>query len=561
MKILKKTFPFLLITLFVIFTYWDLPKTFFQQDEWQQFGSLNYFSSLPKSSILLAILPPTQALSHFNPLTVLFFRLEYFLFGINFPPYAIVNVIFHLMNTILVFYFACRLLERKDLALVSGLLFAVNSLSHQAVSWVAASTGLAQSTFFLLLSLIFFLKRSFWLSFLLLFFSLLFKETSIFLFLFFSLSWLVWIKEKDFSKGKSVFTPLFIFALIYLLLRLFFLFVPSSPQPEVTNITPPPFSVYFYRLVSVPARVLSQSVFPAEFIIQWAEKLIFLAYPQFIALDRVPDPYITQSIVTDLISYYLTAVILIINFLIIRYLDKTREKKLSKALIFSLAFIAIGSLPFMFIPGPAGYFSIFEPRNLYIVSIGASLMLVIFSYSLATFLSKRKKTINLLTIIFLIPLLIFHIKITRDDLKSLKTISNLRKSFLLKIKTAYSDLPEKVIFYTQSDKPYYGMPEEEKILPVQSGFGRMLMVWYQKNEQFPGCLYENQFLHDLRSQGYQECEGRGFGYFREYDKLVESVRDNQVPVENVITYSWDGEKEKFTDITQLVREQLKKEKL
>ena len=234
---------------------------------------------------------------------------------------------------------------------------------------------------------------------------------------------------------------------------------------------------------------------------------------------------------------------------------------LTKALVFSLVFMGISSLPFVFVPGRAGYFSIFEPRNLYILAIGSSLMLVIFSYILASLLSKKPKIVNFLTLFFLIPLLFFHIKTIQKDIKNLKVISDLRRSFLIQIQTSYPELPQKVIFYTQSDACYYGLPEEEKTLPVQSGFGRMLMIWYQEKENFPGCLYEDQFLHDLISQGYQECQGRGFGYFRDYNQLKEALRENNLSVDDVFAFSWKGKAEEFKGVSQQIREKLQNEKI
>ena len=70
-------------------------------------------------------------------------------------------------------------------------------------------------------------------------------------------------------------------------------------------------------------------------------------------------------------------------------------------------------------------------------------------------------------------------------LKDLKSTGQMRKSLLTRVERDNPVLPNRVIIYTQSDRPYYGMSESEKILPVQSGFGRMVMVWYQQKQVFP----------------------------------------------------------------------------
>lgn len=562
---------FLAIIVLVLFVFWDLPQTFFQQDEWQFFGSIIHALDSERP-FLNIILPFGGGLTHFFPLSNLFFLLEYISFKINFTPYAIINIFLHLINSFLVFWLLRQVSRQQIVAFLASLLFAVNSISHQAVSWVANVIGTLPATLFLLLSLIFYIRylqnenraMYFIVSLVFLVVSLFFKETGVFLFIFFPLIWLIYnfsnVKAK-FKRVKKSFLALLSLGGFYILLRLFlFFFGFTSSQPEVVDVSIVPLPVYFYRLFTIPLRVISQSIFPAKMILEWSRKIIYLAYPQFIASDGVANPYLVESVVADLVGYSLTLIILLLSLVIFKYLTRRKEKDLVKVLVFSLFFVLTSSLPFIFVPGRAGYFSIFEPRNLYIPVIGSSLMIAIFFYFLASLISKKPQMVNFLVALLLMPLLIFHIKSVKADLKKLEAISQLRKSFLITIQDGYPQLPTKTIFYTQSDTPYYGMPESEKILPVQSGFGRMLMVLYQASEKFPGCLYENQFLHDLISQGYRECQGRGFGYFREYDKLVETLKTNDLSPNDVFAFSWSGKSEEFKNITNEIRERLRKER-
>jgi hypothetical protein len=156
---------------------------------------------------------------------------------------------------------------------------------------------------------------------------------------------------------------------------------------------------------------------------------------------------------------------------------------------------------------------------------------------------------------------VFHYQNIQRDLITLEKRSVIRKSLLTAVQNDYPKLPEKVIFFTQSDRSYYGMPTSEPTLPVQSGFGRMLLIWYQKTENFPGCLYSDQFLHDFISQGYRYCDNRGFGYFRDYQKLIEAVRSNNIPLENIIAFSWTSENETFVDMTAEFRKRLRQDAL
>ena len=70
-------FVLLFIALFIVYTYWNLPKTFFQQDEWETFAVNIYAQSNGLSGIVKSILP-VDSLSHFNPLSRVFSLFQYF---------------------------------------------------------------------------------------------------------------------------------------------------------------------------------------------------------------------------------------------------------------------------------------------------------------------------------------------------------------------------------------------------------------------------------------------------------------------------------------------------
>ena len=128
-----------------------------------------------------------------------------------------------------------------------------------------------------------------------------------------------------------------------------------------------------------------------------------------------------------------------------------------------------------------------------------------------------------------------------------------RKAFVNTITSAYKTLPQRVVFYVQSDTAYYGMPDNEKILPVQVGFGKILMIMYQKDEHFPGCLYEGQFLLAPLEVGYRYCDGRGFGFVRTYESLLQILKENKLDAANVIAYSWNGKTKQFVNMTDAIQ--------
>lgn len=555
--------PVLTILLAIFGTYKSVADTFFQQDEWQYFGSTIY--SLQSSHPIANILLPLQGqVTHFFPLATLMFLLEYIFFKTNFPPYILLNIFIHMANALLLYVLVFLLTRKRVLAWGAALFFSVNSLANQPVTWVAAGIGTLPGTFFLLLFFICLMrfiqtKRHFMLvwGFISLFTSILFKEISIFVFLFLSLMWFVGkiLFRRSLKVPRAALLAFVALGVFYVALRVLFLLAPiRSAQPEVGDVSIASVGTYAYRLIAVPLKAFPQSIIPFSMLAAVSRGVIHLAYPQFVASDGIANPYIAESIVFDLVSFFGSTLLLLASFHMYRFLRK-QEPQLAKVLTVSVLFIGMSALPYMFIPGKAGFFSIFEPRNLYMIGIGSSIWIVLLFYCLGTWLQPSQKSLYIMTL--LIGLFaILHSFFIQQDITKLVSIGTIRKHFLTTIEDTYTKLPEKIIFYTESDRSYYGLSVDEKILPVQSGLGRMLMVWYQDKEQFPGCLYEDQFLHDLTSQGYRFCGGRGFGYARQYDKLLQLLKEHTLISTNVVGYSWTGRTAEFRDITLDLRKRI-----
>ncbi len=554
-------FSLFIVIIAAIGTYWELPKTFFQQDEWQTLSTITYYYNKGISGVIKSFLP-ADAFSHFNPLAAIFPWFEYILYYTNFSSYAWQSIILHIVNSVLLYTFVFFWFKRKGIAFVAALFFAVNSIPHQAVTWVVNTNSYEVSTIFILLSLLFFQqfvsekrhrRMHIFFSIGLLFISLLFHENGIFLFLFYPLIVLLQQKLERKKLLPILSTVMAVFVFIFFLIRVPFFFGFLHRLPAITDITHPPIMVYPYRIVSYIFKSLAGSVIPERNLIFVSEQVTRLAYPQFLTPDNLPNPYVAQSIVFDMMSYVIT---IFFACLIIFFIRLTQQKKFVERIVWSLIFILTSILPYGFVLGKAGYASILEPKFFYVASIGVSMLIALIIASLVQRFSGRR--IFITGIYFLYGLyILFHVFSVRTYLDNLKKISVQRKAFLTTIQSSYQRLPQQVIFFTQSDTAYYGMPDTEKNLPVQVGFGKMLMVWYQKKEQFPSCLYEDHFLLDLLSQGYRYCDGRGFGYFRQYDKLLATLKENKLLPEDVIAYSWNGKTQKFTSITGDIRRKLK----
>jgi hypothetical protein len=133
----------------------------------------------------------------------------------------------------------------------------------------------------------------------------------------------------------------------------------------------------------------------------------------------------------------------------------------------------------------------------------------------------------------------------------------LRKRILEKIASDYPALPPKTVFYVESDTSFYGLSDETKILPFQTNFGHTLFVWYLPKTKYPKeFLLDSSFLYNLSAQGYAEYNGRGYGYYREFDSLTDSLKKNNLTAESVFAYKYFSKNETLYNITNEVRENI-----
>lgn len=190
------------------------------------------------------------------------------------------------------------------------------------------------------------------------------------------------------------------------------------------------------------------------------------------------------------------------------------------------------------------------PRGLYIPLVAVAIIVGEISLTLI-----RKKSPLL---VFVLGLFLVHIFALRQNTAELIEMGRERKAILDRITNLYPDLPDRVLFYTKSDRSYYGLPTDEQILPFQSGFGQSLLVWYQRREKFPRDFFADRFLWEITDQGYKEAQGRGFGYFRDIDKMAALLRERNIPLDSIIALSYHSDSKFLEDITRETRANVQK---
>ncbi|HEX6170492.1 MAG TPA: hypothetical protein VFZ33_12395 [Chitinophagaceae bacterium] len=95
-----------------------------------------------------------QVLGNYHPLTILSYAFNYAISGLDPFSYLLVNYLFHIANTLLVFYFIWNISgKNKIIAAFVALVFGIHPMHVESVAWVAERKDVLY-TFFFLLSLI-----------------------------------------------------------------------------------------------------------------------------------------------------------------------------------------------------------------------------------------------------------------------------------------------------------------------------------------------------------------------------------------------------------------------
>ena len=549
-RIIHKSVPFLILAFIVVVVYFPAFRTFFQQDEWNGFGGV--YTVNGRSLVSLVTTSFTPNIGHYVPFSKIAFESLFFLFGLNFHSWFLVSLSWHLGIVVILYLLAQRLFKNDYLSLVASLLFAISASGDQATLWTVTDINTHGATFFALLSLIYFFDyvkntkryKNLVLQILFLFISLGFKEIAIGFFLLYPFSYFIFAKKKDFSKIKYS-SIMLLLGLLYIGSRvLMYLFPNTSGAPVVFESQP--LSVFIYNLITFPFKALSQTIVPPN-IFLLVGKIIPDILIKHLGLSRGTMGYdiFIEKVVLE--ALFIIVFALIIGGIITLYKKRSVNFKI---IFFAFLFIVLNSLIYAFSPARAGIITFIDSRNLYFITIGMSLLIT----ALVKIIYRK---IRLLSYLIISVLFVLNICWLRMDLGYQEKVGSVRKNILTQIKKDYPNLPPKTIFYTESDSSFYGLAESERIMPFQSGFGQTLLVWYQEREKFPKEFFINNYLWGIKNQEYKVIENRGFGYFRDFDKLVQTVGKEGVSVGSIIAFRYDSEQQVLENMTREIRGRLR----
>jgi len=145
----------LVLAILTVTAFWQLKDCGFisLDDTLYVYENATVQSGLSTDSIQSAFSPQLAKLSgHWHPLTWLSWMLDYELFGLNPQGYHLINLLFHVVNTLLLFLVLRRMTKRLWPSAFVACLFAIHPLHVESVAWIAERKDVL-STFFWMLTL------------------------------------------------------------------------------------------------------------------------------------------------------------------------------------------------------------------------------------------------------------------------------------------------------------------------------------------------------------------------------------------------------------------------
>lgn len=544
---MKQVFPLIVIITLILLVYSDLTNAFYQQDEWYFFGSA-FSKGLGKH---LTTGSPLSLFIH-RPVGRVFNVFCFRLFGLNYFYYGLTSILLHCLNSILVYFLAARISKNTLFSFLAALFFAFNSPSTQSFIWFSALNTAALSLTFLLLTLIFFSyfieskrRKYFYLSFIAFLLSVLTKESNLPLFVLLPFFPLIF---KDRRKILTVENLSFLGAgVFYFVLRLLDFAVSSYPSTGRITAQGSVGLRLLLNSIFYPLEGLSQIFTPVFLLFSWSGKLTslcpWLKGSNLIGLAR-------ETIFGEFVSLSLSLFLLIFVFLLGWYLEK-KKKREGKILWFSLSFLLLSFLPYIFLTKGHAFL---EGRHYYPAILGAAfLFALLLSEGWEILFRKRNLGYYVSVLACAAVFSSCHIGYIQKDIKALSETSAVRKMILGRIRKEKPTLDQKTIFYVSGNVAYV-LPELK--IPFQQGFGWTLLVWYYETGTVKPEFFADDFLWDMGTEGYKEIGNRGFGYFGDYKKLLETIKKYQLKPENVYGFFYDAPNIELLDITSKLREKL-----
>ncbi|HOK39909.1 MAG TPA: tetratricopeptide repeat protein [bacterium] len=496
-KIINKRFIYLFIIFISIFSYLNSIKGNFVLDDEElivnnpYIKNFKYIKKIFVSDFFNAARSKEGEIGYYRPIVTLSYLIDFYFWKLNPFGFHITNIILHLLNSFLIFYFIFILFKNENFAFVSAFIFALHPIHTENVSWISGRTDLIVSIFFFL-SLIFYIiarnKNSlFYLifSFLFFLFALLSKEIA------YILPLVIFFIEYYIFSNKKNSLYYFLFFLLFLFIFLFFRFI------FVKNIS----SFNFYYAF------INFQTFIIKALPLYLLKLIF----PFNLNIHIPINLLQIN--------FLNFALFIIIFFIIILLFLLLKKFSNKIFMFAYLFFLFSLLPVSNIINislaPDLDFT-FAERFLYIPSFAFAIFIAHF---LLSFLSKKIFYFFILIIFITFSFTIYHRNLDWQNEEQLihKALKISPDSPLL-----YNKLGSIYLSKNKYDEAFNYFEKAFKLNPNYVGINNNLGHLLLKNKQYDKALFFFNRELNLNPNNAEVWNNIGniFNELNEYEKAI-----------------------------------------
>ena len=543
----------LVLFLPVFYAYYNLWNTFFVADAWHMLNSYIQLKDYGFSYFFQLFAMPYGI--HFLPIGVGLSTLQSYLFGMNVTGFGLLSLSLHFLNVLLVFFSVRRNTKNIVLALLAGLFFGVNYQIHEGVFWFASNLWTELSTSFVLIGLYFLIEyyrekriKHFIISYLLFTASIFLREYSFMLFPL-SIIFYLWLLLHDRSHVKRyiAFIGIYTFNIIaYLILRIFFVYAVNPVILTSQNISLQhlPYLIGWY-VFTLPFKILANILIPEHailFLTNFISKRIYFELP-----IAQTDVFLSVLFFDQLYIFFGFVIVTLIGFLVTLIIRRKNVDK-TPVYLYGLGFVII---PYIFLTLSTYIYWTFS-RYLYLPAAVFS----VFFFSLLSYfrILQRKNVVSLVLLSVFLLYLALNGQMGHDYFVKFVKLGQQRKEIL-------ATLSEKLDF-SKRDQIVYVKPVGEvykndiDVFDIGTSFGKVLLIWswyHGNSKQIPPCLYDPMFLFNSNNQ-YKSCEGKGYGYFQDIDRLTQIVKSQTIDPQNLDAFDYDIKTGEIRDISSEIRE-------
>lgn len=515
----------------ILLLYLPILNSYFQQDEWHNFGIhiyglaeqgfWSYFFSLFFTGM---------------PLAFLYTFFNYWLFGVQNLIPAIVILMLIAMNSLIWLRLVKKISGSNWISLFSLIIGYTSYLSVQAVTWVLPAIS-AQLALFFILSSIYclyqFQQKSLikYLGCSLIFATAaaLVRNNGFLIFLGLPFFSFIFSKQKNWTELKKSF-----FLLIVLGVIAIGIILTRASTSRIGS------GRYLHSETQV---LLNTAILPTKSISQF-----LLLDPQVIYklgselqtryYNRATDPLFTYTVMADLISVIISLLVMVL-FVITFRLRQERQT----IFYFALFLYVLSFSPYVldiFSTG-TGYL---ESRYYYIGAFAFGLLFCLYFESLFVSINKmnipfRHGSIGLLTLLPVVFVL-FNLRLVSNEIKLRNELTNKRHEILEFAKNQFVDqLDNSFIIYIEDTNFPNPSVDNATGRYFQTGFLYPFLVYVYDTGKIPHEVFADDYFWDSAFQGVRETQDYRIGLFYAYNDLKKYVQLNNLNHNDILSIQVD----------------------